>query len=49
MKKKLFSIAAMAVVLSLVSCKSSSSFEKDVRKKDDYMCKVHKLSRKATN
>jgi len=47
MKKKLFSIAAMAVVLSLASCKSSSSFEKDVRKKADYMCKVQQLSAKA--
>lgn len=44
MKKKFLSIAILAVVISMSSCGSSSSFESDVRKKADFMCKVQKLS-----
>lgn len=44
MKKNFFSIAILAVVVSISSCGSSSSFEGDVRKKADFMCKVQKLS-----
>lgn len=44
MKKNLLSLAALAVVLSLSSCGSSSSFKSDVRKKANYMCKIQKLS-----
>ena len=44
MKKNFFSIAILAVVVSISSCGSSSSFESDVRKKADFMCKVQKLS-----
>ena len=44
MKKKFLSIAVIAVVVSLSSCGAKSSFESDVRKKADYMCKMQKLS-----
>ena len=44
MKKNFLSIAILAVVVSMSSCGSSSSFESDVRKKADFMCKVQKLS-----
>ena len=44
MKKNFFSIAILAVVVSISSCGSSSSFESDVRKRADFMCKVQKLS-----
>jgi predicted Holliday junction resolvase-like endonuclease len=44
MKKKFLTIAILAIVVSMSSCGSSSSFESDVRKKADYMCKVQKLS-----
>ncbi len=44
MKKNFLSIAILAVVISMSSCGSSSSFEGDVRKKADFMCKVQKLS-----
>ena len=44
MKKNFLSIAVLAVVISMSSCGSKSSFESDVRKKADYMCKVQKLS-----
>jgi len=48
MKKNFFSMAVLAIVISLASCKSSSSsFEKDVRKKADYMCKVQQLTAKS--
>ena len=44
MKKNFLSTAILAVVISMSSCGSSSSFEGDVRKKADFMCKVQKLS-----
>ncbi len=44
MKKNFLSMAILAVVVIMSSCGSSSSFESDVRKKADYMCKVQKLS-----
>ncbi len=44
MKKNFLSMAILAVVVSISSCGSSSSFESDVRKKADFMCKVQKLS-----
>ena len=44
MKKNFLSIAIIAIVVSLSSCGSKSSFESDVRKKADYMCKIQKLS-----
>ena len=44
MKKQFLSTAVLAVVLLLSSCGSSSSFESDVRKKADYMCKIQKLT-----
>jgi vacuolar-type H+-ATPase subunit I/STV1 len=47
MKKNFFSMAVLAIVISLASCKSSSSWDKDVRKKADYMCKVQQLTAKA--
>lgn len=48
MKKNFLSIAVLAVVISLSSCKSSSSsFEGDVRKMADYLCQLQKLEAKA--
>lgn len=45
MKKNFLLIAILGVVVSSSSCGgSSSSFESDVRKKADYLCKVQKLS-----
>ncbi len=44
MKKNFLSMAILAVVVIMSSCGSSSSFESDVRKKADFMCKVQKLS-----
>jgi hypothetical protein len=44
MKKNFLSIAILAVVVSMSSCGSSSSFEGDVRKKADYLCKMQKLA-----
>ena len=48
MKKFFLSTTALAVVLSLTSCGSSSSFESDVRKKADYMCKIQKMTASVT-
>lgn len=46
--KKFFALLAILFILSGVySCKSGSSFEKDVRKRADYMCKVQLLTAKA--
>jgi vacuolar-type H+-ATPase subunit I/STV1 len=48
MKRIIFSMATLAILAALPSCKSSSgSFEKDVRKRAEYMCKVQQLSAKA--
>jgi hypothetical protein len=44
MKKIFLSIVVIAVVVSISSCGSSSAFERDVRKKADYMCKMQKLA-----
>lgn len=47
MKKNFLSIAVFAIVLSLSSCKSSSSsFEGDVKKMGDFRCKMQKLMAK---
>jgi predicted transcriptional regulator len=43
MKKQFLFTAVLAVLLSFLSCGSSSSFESDVRKKAEYMCKIQKL------
>ena len=46
--KKFFAFLASLFILSgFYSCKSGSSFEKDVRKRADYMCKVQLLTAKA--
>ncbi|MEO7983184.1 MAG: hypothetical protein ABI688_03775 [Bacteroidota bacterium] len=47
MKKNFLSMVILAIVVSMASCKSSSSFEKDVKKRAEYMCKVQQLSVKA--
>ena len=45
MKKSYLSVAVLAMVVLMSSCGgSSSSFESDVRKRAEYMCKVQKLS-----
>ena len=49
MKKKFFSIALLAIVLSVSSCNSSSSFDSDVRKMADYRCKMQKLMATGTS
>ncbi len=48
MKKNFLSIAALAIVLGLTSCtsSSSSSFESDVKKLADYQCKEMQLMAK---
>ena len=48
MKKNFLSIAVFAVVLILSSCKSSSSssFDSDVRKMAELLCKTQKLQAK---
>jgi len=46
MKKNLFSLAAIALVIGMSSCSSSSSFEKDVTKMAEYRCKIQKLTAK---
>jgi predicted small secreted protein len=48
MKKNFLSIAILAIVISLSSCGSSSGFEKDVRKKAEYMCSIQKLTANAS-
>ena len=47
MKKNFLSMAVLAVLFSMTSCKSSSSFDKDVKKRAEYMCKVQQLTVKA--
>ena len=48
MKKNFLSVAVFAVVLILSSCKSSSSssFDRDVRKMAEFLCKTQKLQAK---
>jgi peptidoglycan hydrolase CwlO-like protein len=46
MKKNFLSIAVLAVVITLSSCGSSSSFEGDVKKMASYRCKAQQLSAK---
>ena len=47
MKRNFLSIAVLTVVLSVSSCKSSSSsFEADVKKMADYLCKEQQLRAK---
>jgi hypothetical protein len=46
MRKNFLSIAVLAIVICLSSCKSSSSFEGDVRKMADYRCKKQLLQAK---
>ena len=46
MKKNFLSIAILAIVICLSSCKSSSSFESDVKKMGDFRCKMQKLMAK---
>jgi hypothetical protein len=43
MKKFSLSIAVLAVVASMASCGSSSSYSSDVKKMAEYMCKMQKL------
>src|SRR5450631_481506 len=49
MKRNYVSIAVLAIVIGLCSCKSSSSFDKDVRKMADYRCQQQKLEAKDPN
>lgn len=46
MKKKFLSITILAIVVSLSSCGSSSSFDSDVRKMANYQCKAKQLAAK---
>ena len=46
MKKNFLSIAVLAVVLSLSSCGSKSSFEGDVKKFANMRCKAQQLAAK---
>jgi hypothetical protein len=49
MKKNIFGLAILALVIGTASCSSSSSgggFESDVRKMADYRCRVQKLEAK---
>jgi len=46
MKKNFLSIAILAVVVSMSSCGSSSSFESDVRKMANFGCKAKQLAAK---
>lgn len=48
MKKLFLAGTVLAAVLSLSSCKSSSSsFEQEVKKRAEYMCKIQQLTTKA--
>lgn len=47
MKRIVLSLATIAFLGAVSSCKSSGSFEKDVRKRAEYMCKVQQLTAKA--
>jgi peptidoglycan hydrolase CwlO-like protein len=46
MRKKILFLAVFALVYSLTSCGSSSSFEGDVKKMASYRCKAQQLSAK---
>ena len=46
MKKNFLSLSVLAIVLSLSSCKSSSSFDGDVRKMANFRCKAKQLMAK---
>ena len=46
MKKNFVSIAILAVVLSISSCGSKSSFESDVKKMAEMRCQVQQLAAK---
>ena len=43
MKKNFLPLVILIIVISLAACKSSSSFEGDVRKMADYRCKQQQL------
>ncbi len=47
MKKYVALLALLFILTGVSSCGSGSSFEKDVRKRADYMCKVQLLTAKA--
>jgi peptidoglycan hydrolase CwlO-like protein len=47
MRKYLILLPAIAMVVLLYSCSSSSSFENDVRKMANYRCKTQQLTAKA--
>ena len=49
MRKKLLSLAALAFVFAVYSCKSSSGFESDVRKYAELQCEQQKLMAKDQN
>ena len=46
MKKNFLSLIVLAFVISFSSCKSSSSFDSDVRKMADYRCQMKQLMAK---
>jgi hypothetical protein len=47
MKKYLVSLPVIALAILLHACSSSSSFESDVKKMADYMCRTQQLTAKA--
>ena len=47
MRKHVLTVATLAMLLGTVACKSKSSFESDVQKRADYMCKIQRLEAKA--
>jgi len=46
MKKNFISLIVLAFVVSFSSCKSSSSFDSDVKKMADYRCQMQQLMAK---
>jgi hypothetical protein len=46
MKKIIFSVIAIMTIATFSACKSSSSFDSDVRKMADYQCKRQQLRAK---
>ena len=46
MKKNFLSLIVLVFVISFSSCKSSSSFDSDVRKMADYRCQMKQLMAK---
>lgn len=46
MRKNLFSLFAIAAVISLASCGGGGGFEGDVRKRANYECQMKKLEAK---